>query len=166
MITAAYNVYLIRTKNVLFHSRDRERVSYPSKYDGTNTVQSSDVWQVPQQYCCCVPVTFQGDWTILNKNLETSRELMIRCLIRYWKRALDIISGHQSEGMLLNLVFWTWYSKGSILSVQSSCSQIQCNSLMRRPQLSPKWSRCLILCIASLNITTREELHIFSIFRQ
>ena len=64
---------------------------------------------------------------------------MIRCLIRYWKRALDITSRHQSEGVLLNLVFWTLYSKSSILWVQSSRSQMQCNSLMRRPQLSLKW---------------------------
>ena len=28
---------------------------------------------------------------------ETSLELMIRCLISYWKRALDITSRHQSE---------------------------------------------------------------------
>ena len=29
----------------------------------------SDIWQVPQQHCCWVPVKFQGDWTILNTNL-------------------------------------------------------------------------------------------------
>ena len=78
-----------------------------------------------------------------SRGFETSQELMIRCLIRYWKRALDITSRHQSEGMLLDLVFCTLYSKGSILWVQSSCSRIQCNSLMRRPQLSPKLSWCL-----------------------
>ena len=76
-------------------------------------------------------------------SLDTSRKLMIRCVIRYWKRALDITSRHQSEGMLLDLVFCTLYSKGSIMWVQSSCYRMQCNSLMRRPQLSPKWFWCL-----------------------